>query len=84
MRLKSTTVTLSSERAVIDGYGDGVLMLSRIIKAKEGEYAFLITFSPLENFQGAIVLRRFPSILRAVRSYRRYILMSEEVKNGYI
>ena len=72
-------IDLSIAKAHLDGYGEGVLALSKSLLDKEKP--FMVSFS---NENGDTLLRRFPNILRAVRSYRRYILLSDEIENGFL
>lgn len=66
----------------IDGFGEGTLILEVVYSEKKCHNEFTIDFL-YDNRRKKKSLRRFESCLRAVRSFRRYVLLSDEVKMGF-
>lgn len=69
----------------LDRGGEGELTLSAIsweggTSAKE----FALVFKPKRK-RRSLLLREFPggALVRAVRSFRRFVLLSDEIKAGY-
>lgn len=70
-------VTLDCLAGEMDGYGEGMFFLIAVTRLGSAE-SFVVSF--LSNENGKVHnLRQFNRILPAVRSYRRFILLSDEI-----
>lgn len=81
MKKSNRTMVIASQKAYIDGMGESVLRLIAVEDEKSGSVEFIVS-----AIKGNIIryLRRFPTLLRALRSYRRYVNLSDEIKMGYV
>lgn len=84
-------MTISEAEVKVDGLGKGTIRLEMNIDS-EGKRSFLVTFereAAAKRAQKAgiqaprTLLREFPNINRALRSYRRFVLLSEEIEAGF-
>lgn len=76
---------LAAEKVELDGYGKGILNLSASQEVK-GLTDFTIGFTSLaKKKQEQVLLRKFTNnLLKAVRSYRRFVLLSDEIRQKRI
>ena len=81
---KMIMVTIAAQKAFVEGVGECILMLKC---SKMGEMAkeFFVSCVTIRKrkYGKEKCLRRFPTMLRAVRSYRRFVNLSDEVEKGY-
>lgn len=84
-------MTISEAEVKIDGLGKGTIRLEMNVDS-EGKRSFLVTFERESAAKRAAkagvpaprtLLREFPNISRSLRSYRRFILLSEEIEAGF-
>lgn len=85
-KLNSVIVTL--EPCILDGYTEeGTLMLRAIYESKISSDSVPFQYHIIFSWHGgrySVTLRRFNSSVTAMRSYRRFITMSEEIKRGMV
>lgn len=79
MKGKPLAMDIMVTEATLDGLGEGTLALEALWE--QGKPVFIINFFRKKKCVKSI--RRFESLLRAVRSFRRYVLLSDEVKMGF-
>ena len=74
-----------------DGLGSGMLRLGMEVDS-DGKRSFSVTFERESSAKKAvklglppprILLREFPNITKALRSYRRFVLLSQEIESGF-
>lgn len=70
-------VTLECLAGEMDGYGEGMFFLIAVNRLGAAE-SFVVSFVSNEDGKEHR-LRQFTRILPAVRSYRRFILLSDEI-----
>ena len=70
-------VTLECLAGEMDGYGEGMFFLLAVNRLGAAE-SFVVSFVSNEDGKEHR-LRQFTRILPAVRSYRRFILLSDEI-----
>lgn len=85
---KLNSVIVSLDDCILDGYSeDGVLMLRAIYDSKISSDSVPVEYQVIFSWHGgrySATLRRFNSAVTAMRSYRRFITMSEEIKRGMV
>lgn len=85
-KINSVIVTL--EPCIIDGYPEvGTLMLRAIYDSKISSDSVPVKYHIIFSWSAGrlnTTLRRFNSAVTAMRSYRRFITMSEEIKRGMV
>ena len=76
---------LTAEKVELDGYGKGILNLSASHEGR-GKTDFTIGFTSLvKRKPEQVLLRKFTNnLLKAVRSYRRFVLLSDEIRQKRI
>lgn len=76
---------LTADKVELDGYGKGILNLSASQDGK-GLTDFMIGFTSLTRKKPEhVLLRKFTNnLLKAVRSYRRFVLLSDEIRKKRI
>ena len=75
--LDTEDVTLECLAGEMDGYGEGKFFLIAVNRLGSAE-SFVVSFVSNEDGK-EYRLRQFTRILPAVRSYRRFILLSDEI-----
>lgn len=84
-------MTISEAGIKVDGLGKGTIRLEMNVDS-EGKRSFIVTFereSAAKRSAKAgvpapkMLLREFPNIGRALRSYRRFVLLSAEIEAGF-
>lgn len=73
------TRVVSSQLINTDGYGKATIRL-KVEWEKKAISAYTVELQKRGRF---IILRRFPTLLRAFRSYRRFVNLSDEIESGY-
>lgn len=85
---KLNSVIVSLDDCILDGYSEeGVLMLRAIYDSKISSDSVPVKYHVIFSWSGgrySTTLRRFNSAVTAMRSYRRFITMSEEIKRGMV
>jgi hypothetical protein len=85
-KLNSVIVTLDD--CILDGYSEeGVLLLYAVFDGEITSDSVPVKYHVIFSWHGgrySATLRRFNSAVTAMRSYRRFITMSEEIKRGMV
>lgn len=77
------TRVVASQLINTDGYGKATIRL-KVEWEKKAISAYIVElYYMVEHKERFITLRRFPTLLRAFRSYRRFVNLSDEIESGY-
>lgn len=74
---------IEREKVCLDGLGDGEILIFVTGGTKKcPEMSYSVIFRGQDGSEA--VLRVFPRLVSAVRSWRRFIVLSEEIEKGYV
>lgn len=79
-------LVLAAQNAWIEGVGEVLLYLDAVSEDGGTAEGFTVGYVNAKRINGKQVrfcVRRFPSVLKALRSYRRFVNLSDEVRLGY-
>ena len=79
-------LVLAAQNAWIEGVGEVLLYLDAVSEDGGTAEEFTVGYANTKRINGKPVrfcVRRFPSVLKAIRSYRRFVNLSDEVRLGY-
>lgn len=80
-------LVLAAQNAWIEGVGEVLLYLDAVSEDGGTADEFTVGYANTKHLSHGksvrFCIRRFPSVLKALRSYRRFVNLSDEVRLGY-